>query len=109
MQSTETTEQVYSNLADDPDLAKLVDLFIGNLPRLLAALRRHADRRDWHSLARVAHQLKGSSGCYGFDEVSSRADRLEEVCRRRRVESEILAALADLERLCGGVRSKRPK
>jgi HPt (histidine-containing phosphotransfer) domain-containing protein len=107
MQSVQTTEQVYSKLADDPDLAELVEMYVANLPQLLATLARHADHGKWRTLARVAHQLKGSSGCSGFDEVSSRAARLEETCRRGCPEREILSALAELEQFCGRVRSKR--
>jgi len=109
MQSVQTTGQVYSNLVDDPDLAELVDLFVANLPQLLGTLAQHADHGDWRLLERAAHQLKGSSGCYGFDEVAARAARLEEICRRGCPEPEILSAVADLEQLCGRVRSKRPK
>ena len=107
MQSAQATEQVYSKLADDPDLAELVELFVANLPQLLAALAQNAGRKDWRSLGRAAHQLKGSSGCYGFDEIESRAARLEDSCRRSLPEREILSALDELEQLCGRVRTKR--
>lgn len=107
MQSVQTTGQVYSKLADDPDLAELVELFVANLPQLLATLAQHADHEDWRSLERVAHQLKGSSGCYGFDDVASWAARLEETCHRGRAKSEILTALAELEQFCSRVRAKR--
>ncbi len=107
MQSMQTTEQIYSNLDDDPDLLESVEMFVSNLPQLLATLTQHADHGKWRTLARVAHQLKGSSGCYGFDEVSSRAARLEETCRRGCPKQEILSALAELKQFCGRVRSQR--
>jgi histidine phosphotransfer protein HptB len=107
MQSVQASEQVYSKLADDPDLAKLVELFVANLPQLLATLAQHAHDGNWRSLERVAHQLKGSSGCYGFDEVASLAARLEETCRRGCPEREKISALAELQQFCGRVRAKR--
>lgn len=109
MQSTETTEQVYSNLADDPDLADQVDRFVASLPRILTTLREYADLRDWSVLKRAAHRLAGSSGCYGFDEVAVQARRLEAACRQGRPEQVVPATFAELERLCSRVRSRRPK
>jgi HPt (histidine-containing phosphotransfer) domain-containing protein len=108
--SAETTEQVYSNLADDPDLAELVNLFIANLPQFLATLHEHAGHGDWQSLERASHQLKGSSGCYGFDEVSTRAARLEDACRQLLPPDEIASTLTELEQYCGRVCSRnRPR
>lgn len=108
MQSAETSEQVYSNLADDPDLAEHVDQFVATLPRLFAELADSATRRDWPQLRKTARQIKGSSGCYGFDEVAALAALLDAACPPEGDEKTALQALAELERLGGRVRSKRP-
>ena len=64
------TGPLYSQFAEDPDLAELVDVFVEEMPRRVATLLDRLEQADWDSLGRAAHQLKGAAGSYGFGEIS---------------------------------------
>ena len=100
---------VYSHLAADPDLGELVDLFVQEMPDRINALDAQAKSRDWNRLAETAHQIKGAAGCYGFDEITPSAARLEAVTREAQQEEQILSALDELLSLCRRVRSGKPQ
>jgi len=89
----------------DPMLGELVDLFVQEMPDRINTLEAQATNRDWSQLARTAHQLKGSGGSYGFDEITPCAARLEAAARDAQQEETILLALDELLSLCRGVRS----
>ena len=72
---------LYSNLATDPDVGELVDVYVQEMPDRINALDTHAKSRDWNQLARTAHQIKGSAGSYGFGEITPYAARLETAAR----------------------------
>ena len=100
---------VYSHLAADPDLGELVDLFVQEMPDRINALDAQAKSRDWNQLAETAHQIKGTAGCYGFDEITPYAARLEAAAREAQQEEQILSALDELLSLCRRVRSGKPQ
>ena len=100
---------VYSPLAADPDLGELVDLFVREMPDRINALDAQAKSRDWSRLAETAHQIKGTAGCYGFDEITPSAARLEAAAREARQEEQIFSALDELLSLCRRVRSGKPQ
>ncbi len=69
--------RVVSQFANDPEMAELVELFVTELPTRVNALQA-----AWHAgriadLARLAHQLKGSSAGYGFSSIGDAAGALE--------------------------------
>lgn len=74
--NTERTP-LLSTMAGDPDMSELVELFVQDLPRRVEELESVARAGDWESVRRVAHQLKGASGGYGFPSVGSCAGELE--------------------------------
>ncbi|MDZ4778802.1 MAG: Hpt domain-containing protein [Planctomycetia bacterium] len=95
----------YSTLADDSDLAEIVEMFVHEMPDRVSNLLRRFESRDLPELERAAHQLKGAAGSYGFHQLTPAAARLEATLKQRRPEEEILAALDGLVTLCRGVRS----
>jgi len=99
---------LYSHLAADPDFSELVDLFVQAMPDRINALDAQAMSRNWSQLAETAHQIKGAVGCYGFDEITSCAARLEAAAREAPQEEQILSALNELRSLCHRVRSGKP-
>jgi CheY-like chemotaxis protein/HPt (histidine-containing phosphotransfer) domain-containing protein len=99
---------VYSRLAADPNLAELVDLFVLEMPSRIHALETQAKVRDWNKLSRIAHQIKGSAGSYGFDEITPYAARLEDAASEALDEEKILSALSELLRICRSIRSGTP-
>ena len=100
---------VYSHLAADPDLGAIVDLFVQEMPDRINALDAQAKSRDWNQLAETAHQIKGAAGCYGFDEITPCAARLEAAVREAQQEEQIFSALDELLTLCRRVRSGKPQ
>ncbi len=50
---------------DPAFLAELIDSYVEDTPRLLAAIRRAVDAGDGESLHRAAHTLKSNSATFG--------------------------------------------
>lgn len=99
----------YSELGSDEDLSELVEIFVGEMPNRVSAMNAAAESSNWEELTRVAHQLKGAAGSYGFDQMTPYAARLESICRDKHPEEEILDALNDLVKLCGKMRAGVPQ
>lgn len=89
-----TTEPIVSTLASDPDMRELVREFVEALPGKASKLQDMLAARDIESLARLAHQLKGSAGGYGFQSITDHAARLEDTAKNTK----------DLEKLNDQVR-----
>ena len=77
--STATADDaiLHSDLADDPDMAELVDQFLVALGDRVASVTHAHAAQDVASLARIAHQLKGAAGGYGFSPISEAALQVE--------------------------------
>ncbi|MCY2991538.1 MAG: ATP-binding protein [Planctomycetota bacterium] len=105
--STGLLSLLYSDLdfADDPELGELVDLFVGQMPDRIKVFESQAQSRDWHALARFAHQLKGAAGSYGFDAITPSAVQLEAAVREAQSEERILSSAAELVSLCRRMRA----
>jgi len=100
----ESGEHLVSTLANDGDLGALVRRYVRDLPERSSAILRALQASDVETLTRLAHQLKGSAGAYGFPliteaaaaveaavasgldgaAVQSRAEELATLCRRAR-------------------------
>jgi PAS domain S-box-containing protein len=107
--TTVFTTFVYSHLAADPDLGELVDLFVQGMPDRIDALDAQAKSRNWNQLAELAHQIKGAAGCYGFDDITPCAARLEAAAREAEQEEQVFSAFNELLALCRRVRSGKPQ
>ena len=70
-------EPILSDFAGDPEMKELLAMFVSDLPAKLDAIERAWRAADVDSIRRIAHQLKGASGGYGFGTVGSAAARLE--------------------------------
>lgn len=71
-------QPIYSEFGADPDLGMLVELFVDEMPDRVRGLRTAFEDRDWGLLRRLAHQLKGSAGSYGFGQITPFAATLEQ-------------------------------
>jgi len=98
----------FSELAREQDMREIVELFVQELPSRLAALRRAAGTHDWEEVCRLAHQLKGASGSYGFPNLMQEAARVERAARDHNSELETQAALEQLATICAGTRPGLP-
>ena len=78
---------VYSDLAADPDLNELVEMFIQEMPDRIKALETQARSGDWQQLTRTAHQNQGQSGELRIQGDHALRRRLEEAGEARVVRS----------------------
>jgi PAS domain S-box-containing protein len=96
-------DPICSHYADDPDMAELVAAFVGRAPATAEALTQALKREDWPTLARLAHNLKGAAGGYGFPAVTLAAGELEQAVKADAARE----AAPALERVCALLRRLR--
>ncbi len=89
-----------SDLADDPDMRDLVDQFLLALVDRVVTLEQLFVAGDVGGVARLAHQLKGAAGGYGYSTISDSALLVEHashaVVAAASVASDALGPQADL-------------
>ena len=109
MESHEATGQaLFSTLAEDPDLAEIVEMFVDEMPERVDKILNCFESEDWDGLWRVSHQLKGAAGSYGFPAITPCAGNLETAVKQARPEAEIRKALDELVAMCRNVRAGTP-
>ncbi|MGB7159386.1 MAG: Hpt domain-containing protein [Tepidisphaeraceae bacterium] len=80
-----------------PGMAKLVVTFVSKLGERCDSIRSAADARDYDALKRLAHQLKGAAGGYGFPAIGDAAAAIERVTPRTATSlPDLIKKLADL-------------
>lgn len=87
---------IRSMYADDPEMADLVETFVGEMPARLEALRAAWAEREIQGLRRLAHQLKGACSGYGFPTVGRAAQEFED--RLRGVDASAEESLREMTR-----------
>ena len=97
-------ESIHSDFRDDPDMAGILAEFVGQLPQRLVEMRLAAGNNQWEVLQRMAHQLKGAGGSYGYACLTEAARELEPHVKRQDTEAAMLA-LNGLVRLCERIRA----
>jgi HPt (histidine-containing phosphotransfer) domain-containing protein len=102
-------EPIHSSLAEDAGLGEIVELFVAEMPERIERLLSRAAAGDWPELGRLAHQLKGAAGSYGFEPVSPAAARLEAAVQCECPEAQIRAALDELIGMCRRMRAGLPE
>ncbi len=95
---------LYSRLAADPDLGDIIEMFVDEMPERMQRLWECLETGDMAGLERAAHQIKGSAGGYGFDEITPQAARLELAVKERRTPDDIRLVAQELAELCNRVR-----
>ncbi|MGE0173164.1 MAG: response regulator [Oligoflexales bacterium] len=93
------SQKVKSIYEDDPIVKMAGDMFMKGLPDKFDRLKNNIESRDWDSLVRTSHQIKGSSSSFGFLEMSATAEALENEARgdrNVRVAEVLVAALEKL-------------
>lgn len=109
MESNVTTGKVlFSTLAEDPDLAEIVEMFVDEMPERIENILNCYQSEDWEGLRRASHQLKGAAGSYGFAPITPCAGILEAAIKQTRPEDEIRKAVDELVGMCQSVRSGTP-
>lgn len=72
---------IVSELGKDPEMLELVEEFVRALPKKAADLYEMLRQGDLDTLTRLAHQLKGSAGGYGFPMITEAARQLEQCAK----------------------------
>lgn len=92
---------IRSTFATDPEMKELVEFFVQEMPGRIASLRKAFDAAAVTDLARLAHQLKGASGGYGFPTIGAKAGSIEHALKSNSAPPpQALAAIkADLDDL----------
>ncbi len=105
MSATPQPEQpVRSTYADDPEMHELIEFFVDEIPNRVEALQQAWQEHDADAIERLVHQLKGSSGGYGFQVITEAAAALEHPLKQGQDDLDALAAEYDqLIKLCNRV------
>ena len=82
---------VRSQFADDPEMMDVVDAFITRLPATLKAMSDALANSCTDELRRLAHQLKGAGGGYGYPSLTQQALKLEDAAKAADIEAARLA------------------
>lgn len=104
-----SSQWLYSIYGTDPDLSDLVELFVDEMPGRVRSLLEHAQRGEWADVSRLAHQLKGAAGSYGFPQITPVAQQLERAARHGHDDHEVRAHLDALVTLCKACRAGAPQ
>jgi len=91
---------LYSELADDPDLADVLEMFVNDLPERARRLREAVAAEDFETLRCLAHQLKGAGGGYGFGAITDAAREVESFAGPPVQPESLGPAVEELVRLC---------
>lgn len=70
-------EAIHCEFADDPEMRELAEMFLADMSDRIEELERAWSEQDLTALARLAHQLKGASGGYGYPSLSEMAAQVE--------------------------------
>lgn len=77
MSTTPPQGPVRSTFSDDPEMHELVVFFVQEVPSRVDDMQRAWASQDAEMVERIAHQLKGAGGGYGFQVISDAAKALE--------------------------------
>ncbi len=106
--SQESAGLLDSGILAPSKVAALLDAFRGELPARAERIEKAFQRGDRILLFELAHQLKGSAGLYGFDNIT---ETVRTICDRLRVDHELKklqAAVSELVALCRQAASHQP-
>ena len=98
--SLQDSNAIYSNMSDDLDMAELIEEFVGCLSVRAAAIQEAVQASNLTEVTRLAHQLKGAGGAYGFDEITVVGAELEAACKASQSVSQVEKEVAQLVDLC---------
>ncbi|MDP6546897.1 MAG: response regulator [Phycisphaerae bacterium] len=95
-------DAIQSKYADDPDMKVIIGEFVGRLGGFVAEMTEALENNCHDELRRLAHQLKGAGGGYGYQSLTEAARVLEDAAKAEDIEAAKLA-MNELNRLCRSV------
>jgi HPt (histidine-containing phosphotransfer) domain-containing protein len=96
-------EPIRSLYEDDPDMLEIVREFARELPERARALEERCAAGHLAELQRLAHQLKGAGGGYGFPRITELAASLESALKQGAEAAVVKDRLGDLVRVLRAV------
>lgn len=87
---------IYSTLAHDADFLDLIEMYVEDVPDFIQRLTEASIRKAWDEVGSVAHEIKGSAGGHGYQQVTDAACRLDRACKENASATEILNHLQEL-------------
>lgn len=93
-------QPVVSTLADDEDMAPLIDHFVAGLRDKVSQLAVAHNLRDTATLQNIVRRLRAEAGSYGFEIISRRAAYVEALLSVGEVGSRVGKALRRLMHVC---------
>jgi HPt (histidine-containing phosphotransfer) domain-containing protein len=100
---------IVSTLAGDPDMVELIQLFVEEIPERVRALQEFWQRGELDELRRIAHQIKGAGGGYGFPTLGDTAAKLEQEIKLAANSPDHTASIArqveELTHICARLRA----
>jgi CheY-like chemotaxis protein len=97
--------EILSTLGNDADMREIVRQFVHDLPDRSSAILRASQASDVETLGRMAHQLKGAAGGYGFPRITEAAAAVEQGVREGLDPSSLHSRAEALARLCRRARA----
>ena len=85
-------EAILTKYTDDPQLVEIIRDFVASLDQKVADFRSLLTRREIGELERLAHQIKGVGGMYGYPCLTETASLIEQAAR----EGQDVGLLAEL-------------
>jgi len=97
---------IISNLGDDEDFVELVEMFVSELPDRVESMRKAIEENDMDALRRLAHQLKGAAGGYGFPSITDNARVVEQSSEAAEDLASVRQQVEELADMCQRARAK---
>jgi signal transduction histidine kinase/CheY-like chemotaxis protein/HPt (histidine-containing phosphotransfer) domain-containing protein len=99
-------DALLSTLDDDEDMKEIIRQFVGNLNDRSSAILRASKASDIEGLERMAHQLKGAAGGYGFPQITEAAADVERGAAEGLDPSSLQSRVETLASLCRRARAR---
>jgi HPt (histidine-containing phosphotransfer) domain-containing protein len=97
---TSALAQEWALLLDDDEGRQLLALYAREMPERIKLLERAISTRDYSWLRRLAHQIKGSAGLYGFPELAAKAAELELLIHKETCDTVLVSLANKVIELC---------
>jgi signal transduction histidine kinase/CheY-like chemotaxis protein/HPt (histidine-containing phosphotransfer) domain-containing protein len=96
---------IVSTLEADVDMREILHQFVKDLPARSSAILRASQGHDLETVRRLAHQLKGAGGGYGFPRITEAASAVERAVVERADADSLRSHVEELASLCRRARA----
>lgn len=101
-----TIEPLISDYQEDADMRELLIEFCDSLQESCAKLKVGVENSDVEIVRRIAHQLKGAGGGYGYPLITEAGARIEDAVRGSdAIDDNVRILVAQLIHLCERARA----